>query len=120
MPCGKIGAAGSGGDSNGNSAAVLQNGNNNTASFSQANSSTYRSVVITATEGYLAGMTNYDFTVPDFTGVAGWDNNWGPKTGAQTTWFVTAYGYTGIGFASPTPLEGATFTGAGKTGTITP
>jgi hypothetical protein len=88
--------------------------------FSQSNTAGTRLVSILATTSYLNGLTSYDFTVPDFTGVAGWDNNWGPKTGVQTTWFVTAYGYTGIGFGSPTPLEGATFTGAGKTGTLTP
>ena len=88
--------------------------------FSQSNTAGTRLVSILATTSYLNGLATYDFTVPDFTGVAGWDNNWGPKTGVQTTWFVTAYGYTGIGFASPTPLEGATFTGAGKSGTLTP
>jgi hypothetical protein len=79
-----------------------------------------RTVSILATTSYLNGLTSYDFTVPDFTGVAGWDNNWGPKTGAQTTWFASAYGYTGIGFGSLNPLEGSTFTGAAKTGSLTP
>jgi hypothetical protein len=79
-----------------------------------------RTVSILANTSYLNGLTSYDFAVPDFTGVAGWDNNWGPKTGVQTTWFVSAYGYTGVGFGSANPLEGSTFTGAAKTGTITP
>ena len=88
--------------------------------FSQGTSTSTRLVSILASTGFLTGLTTYDFTVPDFTGVAGWDNNWGPKTGAQTTWFATAYGYTGIGFGSAQPLEGATFTGAGRTATLTP
>ena len=79
-----------------------------------------RSASIQASEGYLAGSANYDFTIPDFTAVAGWDNNWGPKTGVQTTWSVTAYTFAGIGLGSLTPLEGSTFTGASRTGTITP
>jgi hypothetical protein len=88
--------------------------------FSQASASGSRTVSMLATTSYLNGLSAYDFTVPDFTGVAGWDNNWGPKTGTQTTWFVSAYGYTGVGFGSANPLEGSTFTGAGRTGTITP
>lgn len=79
-----------------------------------------RSASIQASEGYLAGSANYDFTIPDFTAVAGWDNNWGPKTGVQTTWSVTAYTFTGIGLGSLNPLEGSTFVGGSRTGTITP
>jgi hypothetical protein len=85
--------------------------------FSQAAG---RSVVFSATEGYLAGLTAYDFTIPDFTAVAGWDSNWGPKAGAATTWEVTGTGYTGIGLVSPTPIEGATFLSASRNGSITP
>jgi hypothetical protein len=79
-----------------------------------------RSVNITATEGYIAGAATYDITVPDFSGVAGWDNNWGPKTGAQTQWQVFTYGFTGIGLGSLNPVDGATFKGAFRSGTITP
>jgi hypothetical protein len=93
---------------------------NISATFTQSNTTTYRTVSITATEGYLTGMTNYDFTVPDFTGVAGWDNNWGPKTGIETNWTIVGTGYTGVGFGSSTPLEGATFTAAARSGQITP
>jgi hypothetical protein len=88
--------------------------------FTQASASASRSVNIVASTSFLTGLTTYDFTVPDFTGVAGWDNNWGPKTGAQTTWIVSSYGYTGVGFGSANPLEGATFVAGGKSGTITP
>ena len=79
-----------------------------------------RSVNITATEGYLAGAATYDITVPDFSGVAGWDNNWGPKVGSQTQWQVFTYGFTGIGLGSINPVDGATFKGAFRSGTITP
>jgi hypothetical protein len=89
-------------------------------SYTQASAAAVRSVTILATANYLAGLTNYDFTIPDFTGVAGWDNNWGPKTGTQTSWSVGSFGYTGIGFGTSTPLEGATFQGAVRTGQITP
>jgi len=89
------------------------------ASFTQTGTAP-RQVNIQASEGYLAGSANYDFTTPDFSAVAGWDNNWGPKVGAQTTWMVTAYSFTGIGFGSPNPVEGSTYTGASRNGTITP
>jgi hypothetical protein len=102
-------------------AAIQTNYNKNvSATFTQSNTSTYRTVSITATEGYLAGMANYDFTIPDFTGVAGWDNNWGPKTGVLTNWTIVGTGYTGVGFGSSTPLEGATFSAGARSGEITP
>jgi hypothetical protein len=87
-------------------------------SFTQ--SSAGRTASITLTEGYLAGAATYDVTIPDFTGVAGWDSNWGPKAGASTEWEVFTYGFTGIGLGSLFPVEGATFKGAARTGTITP
>jgi len=83
-------------------------------------SSAARSVSIIASESYLTGGASYDLTVPDFSGVAGWDNNWGPKTGAATDWRVSTYGFTGIGLGSLMPVDGATFKGAGRSGTITP
>ena len=86
--------------------------------FSQGTAA--RTVSIAATEGYLAGAATYDITVPDFSGVAGWDNNWGPKTGSQTEWQVFTYGFTGIGLGSINPVDGATFKGAFRSGTITP
>ncbi len=91
-----------------------------TVSWSQSNTTVYRLVTIGASEGYLAGMANYDFTVPDFSAVAGWDNNWGPKTGIQTTWSVFGIGYTGVGFGTNNPVEGSTFAAAARSGTITP
>ena len=83
-------------------------------------SSAARSVSIFASESYLTGSSTYDITVPDFSGVAGWDNNWGPKTGSETDWSVSTFGFTGIGLGSLNPVEGATFKGAGRSGTITP
>ena len=83
-------------------------------------SSAGRNVSITATKAYLAGSGTYDLTVPDFSGVAGWDNNWGPKVGASTEWTATAYSISGIGFGSPNPVEGSTYKAAFRTGTFTP
>jgi len=86
--------------------------------FTQTNAA--RTVSILASESYLAGAASYDITIPDFSGVAGWDNNWGPKTGSETEWRVSSFGFTGIGLGSLNPVDGATFKGAGRTGGITP
>jgi hypothetical protein len=91
-----------------------------TAEFIQSAAAASRTVIFTATEGYLAGSGTYDFTVPDFTAVAGWDSNWGPKAGASTTWDVTATGFTGAGVGSPSPVEGVTVSSASRNGSITP
>jgi hypothetical protein len=88
------------------------------AVFTQASTET-RQVVISASEGYLAGSFTYDLTVPDFTGVSGWDNNWGPAAGTTTLWIVSASGYTGAGVGTPAPVEGATFSSAARSGSIT-
>ena len=87
-------------------------------SYTQATAA--RSVSITATQNWLAGVNSYDFSIPDFSGVAGWDNNWGLKAGQATNWSVTGYGISGIGFGSGTPVEGSSFKGATRNGTITP
>jgi len=86
--------------------------------FTQTNAA--HTVSILASESYLAGAASYDITVPDFSGVAGWDNNWGPKTGSETEWRVSTFGFTGIGLGSLNPVDGTTFKGAGRTGGITP
>lgn len=88
--------------------------------YSQANSTLSRTVQISATEGYLSGLGTYDFTIPDFTTAAGWDNNWGLKVGISTQAIDTGVGYTGIGVGQPNPVEGATFTTASRFSTITP
>ena len=88
--------------------------------FTQATTSVARTVNIFASESYLSGLSSFDFAVPDFTGVAGWDNNWGPKAATSTSWVVSAAGYTGVGYQSINPLEGSTFQGATRLGSITP
>jgi hypothetical protein len=79
----------------------------------------FHQVFISASEGYLAGSFTYDFTVPNFTGVSGWDNNWGPVAGTTTQWTVRASGYTGVGVGTPAPAEGVTFSSAARSGSIT-
>lgn len=89
-----------------------------TVTFKQATAA--RDVTLEATAAYLANATTYDLTIPDFSGVAGWDNNWGLKQGAATNWLVLGAGFTGIGVDTPDPVEGATIQSASTSGTITP
>ena len=88
------------------------------ALFSQE--TTGRIVTIIATAAYLNNATTYDFTVPDFSGVPGWNNDWGLKTGALVGWTVTGTGFTGIGVGTPNPVEGATLQSGFRQGEITP
>jgi hypothetical protein len=89
-------------------------------SFSQSNTTIARTVSISASAAYLAGLTTYDFQVPDFTGVAGWDNNWGPKAGIQTTWSVSGFAFTGGFSPIGTPVEGSGYQFGSRSGQITP
>jgi hypothetical protein len=88
--------------------------------FNQSASGAPRDVTISATAAYLSNATTYDFTIPDFSGVPGWNNDWGLKAGTVTEWIVSGTGFTGIGVNQPTPVEGATFQSATRLGEITP
>jgi hypothetical protein len=88
--------------------------------FNQVAGGVPRDVTISATAGYLSNATTYDFTIPDFSGVPGWNNDWGLKTGAVTEWTVSGTGFSGIGLGQPNPVEGATFLSATRLGEITP
>lgn len=86
--------------------------------FLQVTASTVREVTINSTGAYRNGA-NYDLSIPDFTSVAGWDNNWGIKPGLSD-WAITASGFTGDGFRLPKPVDGGRFQIAFRIGTVTP
>ncbi len=88
--------------------------------YSQSNAAAPRSTIVSATSGYLGG-TSVDLAIPDFTGVAGWDPNWGLKAGQATQWIAsgTAWSAPGGVFASPA-VEGGTLQIGSRVGTITP
>lgn len=86
--------------------------------FLQVTAQTLRDVTINATGAYLNGAS-YDLSIPDFTSVAGWDNNWGLKPGF-TDWTLDATGFTGSGSRLPTPVDGGRFKIAFRIGTVTP
>jgi hypothetical protein len=48
------------------------------------------SVTVTAAY-YTSSSTEWDLTLPDFTGVDGWQNAWGLQDGTQFTWRSTVY-----------------------------
>jgi hypothetical protein len=79
------------------------------------------SVGVFATNGYQAGAGSLDFTIPDFSGVAGWDNSWGLIPGMETEWFLSASGWMGSdGILFAPYMEGGTMKSASQTGVITP
>ncbi|MFC1661323.1 hypothetical protein ACFL3S_07730 [Gemmatimonadota bacterium] len=85
-----------------------QNGGRNNSAF------------IGATAAYLNGM-DLDLTIPNFSGLTGWSNDWGPELGIETNWSVFGMGWTGSGGITGNPFEeGSLGLGAGRIGTITP
>jgi len=79
-----------------------------------------RRATIAASAAYRWRATTYDLTIPDFSGVAGWVNDWGTRRGVQTNWAVTGIGFTSAGINEPVPAEGATIHNASKSGAVTP
>jgi hypothetical protein len=84
--------------------------------FSQSGTNA-RNVTIEATVAWV-GAGSFDATVPDFSGVAGWDNNWGMKAGVSTVWTTNSTGFSGS--STQTAAAGYTALNAQKAGTITP
>ena len=89
-----------------------------TLSFSQ---SAANAVTIFVTRGYQGGSTSFNYGVPEFSGVAGWDNAWGLAAGTETEWVLSAAGWTGSGGIIFAPYsEGGTFMSSLRSGTISP
>lgn len=51
-----------------------------------------RTVSLLATGAYFGTPTSWDVTVPDFSGLPGWNNAWGLADATATTWSTTATG----------------------------
>jgi hypothetical protein len=89
-----------------------------TATFTQA-SNPSRSWVIMASRAFIgATAATYALEIPDLTGVGGFQNTWGLRTGVATGWNVTAY--SGLLAFAGGFTEGAAFRGAARAGEITP
>jgi len=90
------------------------------ATFSQSNTTAPRTSTVGATAGYVGGTT-VDLSIPDFTGVAGWDPNWGLKAGAATTWTTAGISWSSSSGINASPaVEGGTQQIGLRSGTITP
>ncbi|HEY6829625.1 MAG TPA: hypothetical protein VI259_22360 [Gemmatimonadaceae bacterium] len=88
--------------------------------YSQSNAAAPRTTIVSATSGYLGG-TSVDLAIPDFTGVAGWDPNWGLKAGQATQWIATGTGWSSAGGVTSSPaVEGGTLLIGSRIGSITP
>jgi hypothetical protein len=69
---------------------------------------------LNVSQGYLAGSTAFDFTIPDFSALTGWQAAWNMLTGTQVSWSLTGTG------GNLTQLDGGIGRLATRTGTITP
>jgi hypothetical protein len=80
-----------------------------------------RSASIEMNSGYLGGTSTAVLEVPDFTGVAGWDPNWGLKAGTVTYWDLTAMGWASSGGTVANPwVDNTVIMSAARSGEITP
>ncbi len=83
----------------------------------QNNGTASRTTSISILPGYAGNAGTINLDVPDFTGVAGWQNLWGPSLGVEAIWSVQAIGYF-IGGGNL--IEGASTRTAARNGTFTP
>lgn len=79
---------------------------------------TLRSWNFTISRGYSGAGGTFDFTLPDFSTVPGFDTNWGLRAGVQTGWATSVTGYL-TSFANGI-VEGSTLRLGSRNGTITP
>lgn len=78
-------------------------------------------VTLQASAGYLAGATTVTLEVPDFSAVAGWNNDWGLRVGRQTFWSLVAQGWPAGSDPMPgTWVDNTIYLSAQRSGQITP
>ena len=68
--------------------------------------------------GYTGAGAAFDFTLPDFSGVAGFNTSWGLVTGQQVAWASTATAYL-TSFVNGI-VEGSTLRLGARSGNVTP
>ncbi len=79
-----------------------------------------RGVSMLVTDDYQ-GSDDIDLTLPDFSGVAGWDPTWGLQPATQVTFAFVASGWPGEGVVGPVELaEGLVVQTGTRTGTFNP
>lgn len=107
-----------------------------TLDITQAASTNF--LTIHASRGFLGAGNAYDLSIPDFTGVIGWDTQFAIRAGSQVQWWAGGGGpsldyadgryqfnsvrsrWTGIMTGITAPADGATYLFARATGTATP
>jgi hypothetical protein len=87
------------------------------AIFSQSIGATNRTTSLNVQPGYMGSANSFDVTIPDFTGVGGWQNTWAPQTGTQTNWNVSMTGWVNL---TGLYTEGSIFRNAQRLGNVTP
>lgn len=91
-----------------------------TGTYRQAGAAPRRAT-ITATAGALGAATRFDLALPDFSAVAGWNNQWAPQSGVRTDWTVQGNGWTGLSGILAAPwVDGVTAQAADRKGSLTP
>ncbi len=76
-----------------------------------------RSAAITMSQAYIGNAGTFDVTIPDFSGVGGWQNTWGLLSGVSTTWNVSMTGWVS---GSGGLTDGSMYRIAQRQGTFTP
>ncbi len=91
------------------------------ANFQQPGS-TFRATTVHLTQGYRGTPGgNAELEIPDFSGVTGWEAQWGLRTGTQVTWTVSALGWTQPGGIVSAPwADGNQYLTASRMGQFTP
>ncbi|MCC6927594.1 MAG: hypothetical protein IT359_01275 [Gemmatimonadaceae bacterium] len=87
------------------------------ATFTQTATASRRSVTITVSSAYAGAGTSLDLSIPDFTGVGGWNNAWGPIAGNLVNWNVAMTGWIS---ANGGLVDGALYRIGQRQGTFTP
>jgi len=89
------------------------------ANFAQENRDV--EVSVAASQGWLGAASEVSLTLPDLSGLSGWNSAWGLQGGQLTNWGASAVGWSGgTGVFQPNFSEGTTIQSAGRAGTFTP
>ena len=83
--------------------------------YTQTAAGTGRSYTTNVFPSYQGASTAFDFTVPDFSGLLGWQGVWGLVVGVPVTWTFSAVGGNGV-----TLLDGSIATIGTRRESITP
>lgn len=88
--------------------------------YSQSVTGAKRSVWVTNTSSYLSGAP-FAFDFPDFSGVSGWQNVWGPLASTSLGYLMSASGWTlgPAGYTTPY-IEGTNILQASRSGSVVP